>query len=53
MYRTEKELLEKKDDLGTYDYGLVDTELMPLINIVWQHTFAWRNKKTFAQVDTS
>ena len=33
MYRAKKDLLEKKDQLGMHDDGLVDTDLMSLINI--------------------
>ena len=40
MYRAKKDLLEKKDEIGMHDDGLVDTDLIPLINIAWQQSFA-------------
>ena len=39
MYRAKKDLLEKKDEIGMHDDGLVDTDLMPLINAAWKQSF--------------
>ena len=51
MTKSKQELLEKKDELGLYDDGLVDTDLMPLINKSWSQSFARVNKNRNALAD--
>jgi len=51
MYRAKKDLLEKKDELGMHDDGLVDTDLMPLINIAWKQSFSRIDKNKNALSD--
>jgi len=51
MTRSKQELLEKKDELGLYDDGLVDTDLMPLINKSWSQSFARVDKNRNALAD--
>ena len=51
MYKAKKEMLEIKDELGMHDDGLLDTNLMPLINTAWQQSFARRVKNLNALAD--
>ena len=51
MYKVKKEMLEMKDELGMHDDGLLDTNLMPLINTAWQQSFARRVKNLNALAD--
>ena len=44
-------MLENKDELGMYDDGLGDTDLIPLIDIAWQQSFAWIHKNINAPAD--
>ena len=51
MYRAKKDLLEKKDEIGLHDDGLVDTDLIPLINTAWKASFARIDKNQNALAD--
>ena len=44
-------LLEKKDMMGLHDEGIVDTDLMPLINYAWDRSFARVSKNKNAISD--
>ena len=37
--QAKQDLLEKKDALGLYDEGIVDTDLMPIVNSAWKRSF--------------
>jgi len=51
MYRAKKELLAKKDEIGLHDDGLIDTDLIPLINTAWKSSFARIDKNKNALAD--
>ena len=51
MTRAKQELLAKKEELGIYDEGLVDTDLIPLINKTWKVSFTRVDKNWNALAD--
>ena len=51
MTKGKQLLLEKKDTLGLHDDGILDTDLMPLINYACDHSFARVDKNKNAISD--
>ena len=45
-------MLEKKDEIGLHEDGLVDADLIPLINTAWKSSFAWIDKNQNAFADS-
>ena len=51
--QAKQDLLETKDTLGLYDEGIVDTDLMPIINSAWKQSFGRVDKNRNAISDQS
>ena len=49
--QAKQDLLETKDTLGLYDEGIVDTDLMPIINSAWKRSFGRVDKNRNAISD--
>ena len=49
--QAKQDLLETKDTLGLYDEGIVDTDLMPIINSAWKRSFGRVDKNRNAICD--
>ena len=49
--QAKQDLLEKKDALGLYDEGIVDTDLMPIVNSAWKRSFGRVDKNKNAISD--
>jgi len=51
MTKGKQILLEKKDMMGLHDEGILDTDMMPLINYAWERSFARVQKNKNAICD--
>ena len=49
--QAKQDLLEKKDAMGLYDEGIVDTDLMPIVNLAWKRSFGRVEKNKNALSD--
>ena len=49
--QAKQDLLETNDTLGLYDEGIVDTDLMPIINSAWKRSFGRIDKNKNAISD--